>query len=616
MGDYDFARGRHFMHAIRSSGYKNVAMALGELVDNSIQAGSENVDILVSQHRVRVNERRVRRIKQIAVLDDGSGMDPDLLRRSLKMGDGTHFGEKSGMGKFGVGLPQASVSQAKKVDVWTWQDGIEDAYHTYIDLDDDEWVENMEIPVPDQSPIPEKWREMTEFNEKTGTLIIWSKVDRCNWRKAKTLYRHSENLIGRMYRNWLHADAGKRHVEISLIVYNEENKEIEDPWEFHPNDPLYLMENTNVELPEGVPDPMFEQYGDPIERKYRIIQPNGEESEETVKITFSITKPETRRIIGNQGAGHASHGKHAKENMGLSIVREGRELNLDKNWVPNKDPRHRWWGAQVEFGRQMDDIFGVTNNKQRADRLSGVANRDWDDFAEEGETRQDTRDRLEGEDFATFVCLDIKQRIDDIIRKHLSPKVKEIGQHTDTGKESKKKRHVNTPERHGTNATEDRKKEGKTGESDEKENLPDEEKISAIRARLKAQGLDDDTIEDVTGEVVDHGLKFSFVDRPLGGAEIFSVEPTAGAIIIGLNTDHQAYDKLFSSLNLDHEVELDEQESKAKLSDANTALKLLLEAWARMEDEALDEERHLYKDIRNDWGRVARRFLSESELGA
>jgi hypothetical protein len=615
MTNYDFARGRYFMSAIRSSGYENAAMALGELVDNSIQAGSENVNILVSEKRVKPSKRWVRRIQEIAVLDDGIGMDPDLLRRSLKMGDGTHFDKKSGMGKFGVGLPQASVSQAKRVDVWTWQDGLENAYHTYIDLDDNEWVDHMVIPEPDQQPIPEKWTEMTEFSEKSGTLIIWSKVDRCNWKKARTLYRHSENLIGRMYRNWLHPGTDERNVDISLIVYNEENKEIEDPWEFQPNDPLYLMENTNVELPESVPDPMFEQYGDPIERKYKIIQPSGGETEETVKMTFSVTKPETRRKVGNQGAGHASHGKHAKENMGLSIVREGRELNLDKNWVPDKDPRHRWWGAQIEFGRQMDDIFGVTNNKQRADRLSGVANRDWGDFAEEGESRQETRDRLEGEDFPTFVCLDIQEQIDNIIRNHLAPKVKEIGQHTGTGEDSKEKRHVDTPERHGTNATEDRKKEGKTGESDEEEDLPDKQKISRIRARLKDQGLDNKTIDDVTGEVVDHGLKFSFVDRPLGGAEIFSVEPTAGAIIIGLNTDHQAYDKLFSSLNLDQEVDLDEQESIAKLSDANNALKLLLEAWARMEDEALDEERHLYKDIRNDWGRVARRFLSESELG-
>jgi hypothetical protein len=613
--EYDFARGQHFMDAIRSSGYENAAMAVGELVDNSIQAGAENVDILVSEKRVQATKRRVRRIQEIAVLDDGEGMSPDLLRRALKMGDGTHFDEQGGIGKFGVGLPQASVSQAKRVDVWSWQDGIENAHHTLIDLDDVEWVEHMIIPEPKERPIPEKWREMTNnFDEESGTLVVWSKVDRCTWKKAKTLYRHSENLIGRMYRNWLHPDTDKRDVDISLLVYSEDNDEVDDSWEFRPNDPLYLMENTNVDLPDGVPDPPFEQYGETTDRTYNVEQSDGEVTEEIVEITFSVTKPETRRKVDGRPAGHASHGKHAKENMGLSIVREGRELNLDKNWVPSKEPQHRWWGAQIEFGRNMDNIFGVTNNKQRADRLSGVANTDWDDFAEEGESVQEIRDRLEQEDFPTYVCLDVKDFINDRIRNQLFKKVQELGQYTSEDTTEEEKRHEDSPERQATEATKDRKETGKIGESDEEEEeLSKEEQEEQIRSQLEDRGYDDVTVNEVTGEVVDLGLKYSFIDRPLG-SEIFSVEPASGAILIGLNTDHVAYDELFSSLDLEDEEELDEAEAAEKLRDANQSLKLLLEAWARMEDEARDERRDEFKDIREDWGRVARDFLNRRNL--
>lgn len=614
--EYDFARGQHFMDAIRSSGYENAAMAVGELVDNSIQAGAENVDILVSEKRVQATQRRVRRMQEIAVLDDGKGMDPDLLRRSLKMGDGTHFEEQDGIGKFGVGLPQASVSQAKRVDIWSWQGGIENAHHTLIDLDDDDWVDRMVIPEPEQTPIPDKWREMADnFDEESGTLVVWSKVDRCTWKKAKTLYRHSENLIGRMYRNWLHPDTEERDVDISLRVYSENKDEIDNVWEFYPNDPLYLMEDTNVDLPDGVPDPPFEQYGETITPTFNVEQPNGDVSEETVEITLSVTKPETRRKVDGRPAGHASHGKHAKENMGLSIVREGRELNLDKNWVPSKEPQHRWWGAQVEFGRKMDNIFGVTNNKQRADRLSGVANSDWEDFAEAGETDQETKERLKDEDFPTYVCLKIKELIDDRIRNHLFTKVQELGQYTSDDTSDQEKRHEDSPERQATEATKDRKEKGKTGKSDEEEKeLSEEEQEEQLRSRLEDQGYDDATIDEVKGEVVDLGLKYSFIDRPIGGAEIFSVEPAGGAILIGLNTDHLAYDELFSSLDLEDEEELDEKEAAKKLRDANESLKLLLEAWARLEDESDDVRREEFKDIRNDWGRVARDFLRHRQL--
>lgn len=612
--NYNFAAGGQFLESIRSSGYKNVARALAELVDNSIQAGASDIDILVSEHEITPNQYTVNRVNEIAVLDNGEGMDKDLLRRSLRLGDGTHFDDTEGIGKFGVGLPQASVSQAKCIDVWTWQDGIESAHHTYIDLDDDEWVNKMEIPEPEKGvEIPGKWKEMSTFNQESGTLVAWSHVDRVNWKKGKTIYKNSENLIGRMYRNWIHLDTDQPDVSISLKIYNEEKGEVTQTWEFRPNDPLYLMDNMNVELPDGVPDPMFERVGE-TKRTYKVTQRDGETTEEDVTLTFSICKPEARRRVNGAYAGSAPHGKHAKDNMGLSIVREGRELLLDRSWT-SKEPQNRWWGLQIEFGRKMDDIFGVTNNKQGADRLVEIANSDWDDYAEAGESTQETKERLKEEDFPTFVCLDLKTDIEKII-SDLFSKVQEIGEYNveDEDDDEKESRHQDTPERVGTEVTKDRKEKGRTGESDEQEGLSEDEKKDEIAARLSDQGLDKATIEQVQGDVVDYGLKFSFVEKHLASSQIFSVEPTAGSIIIGINKDHLAYDELFSSLNLEAEDELSEEEEAAKkLKAANTALKLLLEAWARMEDEESAEKRHQLRDIRDDWGRVARDFLNRNK---
>ncbi len=613
--NYNFAAGGRFLDSIRSSGYKNVARALAELVDNSIQAGASDVDILVSEHEVTPKEYTVNRVNEIAVLDNGEGMSKELLRRSLRLGDGTHFEDQEGIGKFGVGLPQASVSQAKRIDVWTWQDGTENAHHTYIDLDDEEWVQQMEIPEPDQGKeIPEKWREMSEFDQDSGTLVVWSKCDRVNWKKAKTIYQHSEDRIGRMYRNWIHPDTTNSNVSITLKKYEESKGSVTENWEFKANDPLYLMENTNVDLPDGVPDPMFELVGT-TEMVYSLNLSEGKEIEEEVILTYSICKPEARKRVDGGPAGSAPHGKHAKENQGLSIVREGRELLLDGNWASDTDPRDRWWGLEIEFGRQMDDIFGVTNNKQGADRLVEIASSDWDDYAQPGESTQETKERLKDEDFPTFVCLDIKQRIDKITSQ-LSTKVEEIGEYNvdNDDDDDGKKRHEDTPERVGTEVTKDRKKEGQTGESDEEEELSEDEKEEEIETRLKEQGIDDQTIEQVKGDIVDHGLKFTFVEKRLASSQIFSVEPTAGSILIGINKNHIAYDQLFSSLELEAEDELDEEEAAEKLQDANKALKLLLEAWARMEDEESTEMKHQLRDIRDDWGRVARDFLSRDQL--
>ncbi|SVC54014.1 uncharacterized protein METZ01_LOCUS306868, partial [marine metagenome] len=117
------------VESARFSGYKDAAMALGELIDNSLQAGATKVDVLVAEKQNRVGSRRVWQAHEIAVLDNGCGMDPKLLQRALRFGDGEHHKESDGMGKFGLGLPQASISQAKRIDVWSWTDGIGSAKH-------------------------------------------------------------------------------------------------------------------------------------------------------------------------------------------------------------------------------------------------------------------------------------------------------------------------------------------------------------------------------------------------------------------------------------------------------------------------------------------------------
>ena len=113
--------------AMRDNGYKNAAYALAELMDNSIQAKATVVELLCMESEELVNHRRRSQIYMIGVLDNGSGMDEMTLQVSLQFGNGMNLDEvaQTGMGKFGMGLPASSVSQAKRVEVWTWQAGVE-----------------------------------------------------------------------------------------------------------------------------------------------------------------------------------------------------------------------------------------------------------------------------------------------------------------------------------------------------------------------------------------------------------------------------------------------------------------------------------------------------------
>ena len=156
--------------AMRDSGYKNTAYALAELIDNAVQADASMIEVLCVEKRETVQTRERRRLYKIAVIDNGAGMDEPTLRMALQFGNGTRLNDRSGIGRFGMGLPNASISQAKRVDVWSWRTGPDNAIKTFIDLDKIEDENMREIPAPKHDSVPEEWRVLSTDIGHRGTL--------------------------------------------------------------------------------------------------------------------------------------------------------------------------------------------------------------------------------------------------------------------------------------------------------------------------------------------------------------------------------------------------------------------------------------------------------------
>jgi histidine kinase/DNA gyrase B/HSP90-like ATPase len=57
----------------------------------------------------------------LSVSDDGRGMDRQTLRLALQFGGSMRFNSRRGMGRYGMGLPNGALSQARRVEVLTWQ---------------------------------------------------------------------------------------------------------------------------------------------------------------------------------------------------------------------------------------------------------------------------------------------------------------------------------------------------------------------------------------------------------------------------------------------------------------------------------------------------------------
>ena len=73
--EHDIVPAHLAVKAMRDNGYKNAAYAIAELMDNAIQAGASQVELLCGEHEVQLKKRKSSRIKKVAVLDNGSGMD-------------------------------------------------------------------------------------------------------------------------------------------------------------------------------------------------------------------------------------------------------------------------------------------------------------------------------------------------------------------------------------------------------------------------------------------------------------------------------------------------------------------------------------------------------------
>ncbi|MDY6992243.1 MAG: ATP-binding protein [Pseudomonadota bacterium] len=357
------------IQSMRDSGYKNEAYAIAELMDNSIQANATIVELITFSSQSAKTSRQT--IDSIAIFDNGIGMEPELLQRSLSFGQGDNRYDKDGMGKFGFGLPSASISQCKRVEVWSWTKNSE-IHKTYIDVDEIVNGDVEDVPKPQTASLPDNIsKAIGDILPKSGTVVLWSKIDRANWKTSIALSKHVEHEIGRMYRYYL--SRKENPVTIKFKSYNNEGSVYvlkDDPQFYRPSDPLEVMKKTSLPtLPEDYADEAFFELAD--ERKVKIKDKDGNEHE--VQMRWSIVKQSIINAIleeeknkgSKRSAGDTKWGHYVKKNQGISVVRSNRELILRDRMLP-KEEKWRFIGMEIKFPPALDDVFGVLNNKQDA----------------------------------------------------------------------------------------------------------------------------------------------------------------------------------------------------------------------------------------------------------
>lgn len=306
----------NFIQAVRESGYLSLSTALAELVDNSLQARATEIAVDVTRDSPTA-------LPQIVVEDNGVGMNRRELEDCLRFGGSARFDERSSFGRFGMGLPAASLSQSRRVEVAAWR---KNGRVLQVALDVDEILAGL--------PVTLAARVVGSPDSPSGCRVTWRSCDRIDYRRLGWLERTLRRDLGRMYR---------RHLQSGLLLtLNGITVE--------PEDPLMLdrrFEGTTASL-------VFDQ------RIYELATSSGGTSQ--VKVRFAMLPVHrwhsldnvSKRRIGIVGGG------------GVSVLRAGREIA--HGWYlmgsKRKENYDDWWRCEIEFEPALDEHFGITINKQ------------------------------------------------------------------------------------------------------------------------------------------------------------------------------------------------------------------------------------------------------------
>jgi hypothetical protein len=155
------------MGAMRSMGYSFEA-AIADIIDNSISANARNIQINFPANPANCI---------VSILDDGIGMDKKSLFLAMKYGSNSCEEQRSenDLGRFGLGMKAASLSQCKNLTVVSKQDKIISAYQWNYDviLEKKEWL----VAELNKSEISQLCGIEELKLSNSGTLVIWENFD-------------------------------------------------------------------------------------------------------------------------------------------------------------------------------------------------------------------------------------------------------------------------------------------------------------------------------------------------------------------------------------------------------------------------------------------------------
>ena len=351
-----------FLKGIRDLGYKNTPYALNEINDNSFQAGVRNI------HYELIGTSN--KIDEMVIYDDGHGMVKDMLTVAVTWG-GTHRqGSRKGFGKYGYGLPSASLSIAKKYTIYSkvkggdWNRIIFDI--TKLETSDKPSLDEIRS-VPEKCDLPKfiksfEGKNLVADKLESGTIIHYEELDKISPTTINTLKNNLLFDFGQTYFKLLNTT--------KMYVDNQEVKPV-DPCFATPGMKGYEDEINNLKVQDEDYHEMTREIKDEegniheIQIRWCKLHPlfavrndSDEKDVEQAVIKGKITgKSDTKSF----------RWKVITQNHGIVFRRLGRRMDVVKT-IGSKsyaNTNARYARCEINFPPVLDEHFAVNTSKQQ-----------------------------------------------------------------------------------------------------------------------------------------------------------------------------------------------------------------------------------------------------------
>ncbi len=365
------------LQSLRDSGH-SLPTALAEPIDNSIEADANKISVLLDEE---VNSRGKKHVHKITIIDDGCGMDVDILHHYPVVGYSTRYMRTDTIGKYGVGAKLAALNFGTRLDVWSRCRGGETWKHVYFDLkealDLESRGEISGISPPDDVPIPGQLSNA--IPSSSGTIVVWSNVDRLEEGRFAESFEELrvevEKELSRIFRYFINGGIDISINGKTLLAH----------------DPMYVMENTWAD------SMLVKEYSRKSSEMLEFLRPEYAKNKLPIHFEPDVITEETFKLKGSEitlrvtlypqevtrqrGKGNDTLAKMLRvpENEGcLSFVRLDREIaytNVPRILPEGVKSQDRFIGIEVMFTPELDDYFGIRNVKRGVEPHGELRNR-------------------------------------------------------------------------------------------------------------------------------------------------------------------------------------------------------------------------------------------------